>query len=370
MGKNFKQTLKKDQRGVVSIVVAVILMLVMSLIVLAMSENTRREQRQTLDRQLSDQAFYNAESGINDAVAYIYAHPETAIEKKDCGDLGAPANKNIDGAAGVNKYSCVKYDRAPESILYSELSTTAPKVIPITPISKSTGNPIPLANLTISWDDSAARNGNISGDCNFGSGDVKLPQSCEYGGVRVEIIGATSVDPGIDDREELTNNTIISYLLPHEGTGENVARGDFDTYPNNHGIIKASNCLDSAASTASPSTRRCTNTIKDINRQETFYVTVRSLYRPVNLSITGTDAVGGTIRFKNTQTMVDSTGKANDILRRVQVRVPARSEVDYPGFSLQTKDSICKVFEVSKPNSGPPKAEQTDNNNDCKLLTP
>lgn len=362
MEKNLKPALKRDQRGVVSIIVAVILMLIMSLIVLAMSENTRREQRQTLDRQLSDQAFYNAETGINDVMAYLYANPNSNIDKKDCSNLPGPVTKNIDGPGGVNKYSCVKYDKAPESVVYSELSPSTPKVIPITPISSATGTPVPLANLTVSWDDSADRNGAITAPCDFGSGNVDLPKSCDYGGVRVEIIGATSIDPAIDDREELTDNTIISYLLPNNAAGDNVVRGDFDTYPNNHGIVKASNC----SNIGDTSKRRCTNTIKDVNRQDTFYVTLKSIYRPVSVTLTGTDTAGGPIRFKNTQTMVDSTGKANDILRRMQVRVPARSEFDYPGFGLQTKDSICKVFEVKKDTSGTT-ASQTDGQPDCKL---
>ena len=58
---------KLRERGVVSIMVSIVLMAVMTLIVLGFSEIARRDQRQTLDRQLSNQAFYAAEIGVNDA---------------------------------------------------------------------------------------------------------------------------------------------------------------------------------------------------------------------------------------------------------------------------------------------------------------
>lgn len=71
MRSNMKP-IKSDERGVVAIIVAVLLMTVLSLIVLATSQNSTREQRETIDRQLSDQAFYNAETGINDVANYLY----------------------------------------------------------------------------------------------------------------------------------------------------------------------------------------------------------------------------------------------------------------------------------------------------------
>ena len=46
---------KLNQQGLVSIVVTMLLILVMTLVVLGMSRNSIREQRQALDRQLSDQ---------------------------------------------------------------------------------------------------------------------------------------------------------------------------------------------------------------------------------------------------------------------------------------------------------------------------
>lgn len=130
-----KLTLRADNRGIVAIVVTVLLMLILSLIVLAVSQNATREQRQTLDRQLSDQAFYNAESGINEAANYIYTHkddPTLPPKKDNCNPLPAPANNVLD-QSGTNKYTCVLYDRLPPSVQFAGSSEPA--------------SPVPLAVL-------------------------------------------------------------------------------------------------------------------------------------------------------------------------------------------------------------------------------
>src|SRR5689334_20404193 len=75
------------QAGMVAIMVMLILMLVISLIVLGFAQISRRNQRQSLDRQLSTQAFYAAETGINDAAEIIknaLAAGTTAADKPDC----------------------------------------------------------------------------------------------------------------------------------------------------------------------------------------------------------------------------------------------------------------------------------------------
>ena len=61
--------LKQSESGIVSLMMTLVIMLVISLIVIGIAQLSRREQRQALDNQLSTQAFYAAESGVNDAQA-------------------------------------------------------------------------------------------------------------------------------------------------------------------------------------------------------------------------------------------------------------------------------------------------------------
>lgn len=351
----------------VSIIIAMIMMVIMSLIVLAMSQNAQREQRQSLDRQLSDQAFYNAETGINDAIAYLAANPGADTRKPNCNTVPG-LNGVID--RGVNTYSCLQYDKAPKTVVYNNLSTSTPKVIPIQTVDES-GNPVEVKDITIHWEDSDDPKGAISGKCSFTNGSPDLPRSCGYGGVRFELVGVFN-NPGItDDRDELNKNTLVSYFLPtsNAGIAQNIdigPTGDGYKYrdPNTMGILKASNC-----SNVNATPKRCSNVVKNVNRSNV-YLAIRSLYRETNVIISGEYESGGTrlpVRFNDAQIMIDSTGKANDVLRRVQVRVPSNSsQVKYPGFGLQTKDSICKLIEVTKKEGSQPEAKQTAGGSDAQ----
>src|SRR5260370_15103164 len=64
---------RQAEAGIVSIMVTMITMIVISLIVLGFADIARNEQRNSLDDQLSTQAYYAAESGVNDARAVMEA---------------------------------------------------------------------------------------------------------------------------------------------------------------------------------------------------------------------------------------------------------------------------------------------------------
>jgi hypothetical protein len=55
---------------------------------------------------------------------------------------------------------------------------------------------------------------------------------------------------------------------------------------------------------------------------------------------------GGNIQLPGTQAVIDATGKANDVLRRIQVRVPLNADYSYPEFGLETTNAICKDLEL------------------------
>jgi len=60
--------------------------------------------------------------------------------------------------------------------------------------------------------------------------------------------------------------------------------------------------------------------------------------------VDGTNASGG-ISFKDAQAIIDATGKAQDVLRRVQVTVPLQQYSSViPEGAVQSTASVCKQF--------------------------
>src|SRR3954463_2749341 len=115
------------ERGMVSILVTMLLMVVITLIVLGFAQISRRNQRQAVDRQLSTQAFYAAEAGINDArnlIKTALSSGATIPAKTDCTNGSGPAaafystlSPSLDTPNNVS-YTCLMVDPAPKDLLY------------------------------------------------------------------------------------------------------------------------------------------------------------------------------------------------------------------------------------------------------------
>jgi hypothetical protein len=361
MGKKYTK-LNRQQDGLVSIIVTILIMLLLTLITLAMSQNARQEQRQALDRQLSDQAFYNAETGINDVVNYLYKNPDSAAleYKADCNMPFLASNANVIGNPNNrNQYTCLLYNKAPFTLEFDNVGIAEGRVIPIEPV-KDTGVADNINSFIITWDD--ANGTNTSSGCNFTSGATSLPPqlpgSCTIGGVKIDLISPTVItsDP-TSPRDQLIQRMFNAYLLPNASSGGNLsilAGG----YPETQGIISQANC------TGAPGERKCKMKISDIGATK-LVLHIRALYKSVDITIKdGLNSAGQPVRFSNAQIMVDATGKASDVLRRVQVRVPAKPQFDTPEFGVQSKESICKLVEVDADS-----AQSIDTTN-CPIPTP
>jgi Tfp pilus assembly protein PilX len=121
------------QAGMVSIIVTVILMFVISITVLGFAQVIRRSQREALDNQLSTQAFYAAESGINDARTILAANPGSSVTS--CAKPSPPnpfstLDYTVDAAHGVS-YSCLLVEPSPSQLKYDLDPSAQSKIIPI-----------------------------------------------------------------------------------------------------------------------------------------------------------------------------------------------------------------------------------------------
>jgi hypothetical protein len=364
--------LRDNQDGLVSMIVAMLIMLLLTLIVIAMSSNARREQQQELDRQLSSDAFYAAESGINDTLDYIHANSAESPVKNDCNLLGPPITTNkidIDKLPGeqIVEYSCVMYDENPGSLEYTEIKADNSELIPI---ESTTG----VSSLTISWE--AAAGGSIAG-CSANPPNTFVPNAdwpadCGATMLRAELINIQNLS-----RDALSNNSSLLYIVPRNsavggsifyvGTGKGTQEGN---------IVSAA-CEDSPVPTTDiPAPKKCKFTINDIalKADQKLYLRLRSIYdiggKGSIVSIYGTDLAGAKVRFRNAQIMVDSTGKANDVLKRLQVRVSAVPKYDMDDFAIHTAGNLCKLLQVYPGAGGAPDTGTSVDTTACPLSTP
>lgn len=335
------KSLAKDQRGLASIIVTVFILIMLSLIVLAFSQITRREQRQSLDRQLSNQAFYAAESGVNVATKFIRSDtPVTKLDRSDCNDPAPtslnPDNARLDSApvaADSNfKFPCVLFDRAPPTIDYSSVDTQGGEFVSM----KTLGND--LSSLTITWSDTDG--GNTFSGCPSVA-NATFPKksgytNCDAGMIRVLLMPFTN---GIS-RQQLTDASYTVYLRPVQpgATGlTSFANHGSGSGPNRQGDIVAAKC--------EPATTKCSATIDGVPGGAGLYMHIKSIYNPSIVSIAGFSGTGP-VRFTEAQAKIDSTGKVADVLKRIQVRIPLLQNQEIPGYVVQSMSGICKQLDV------------------------
>ena len=73
--------LRKNQDGIVSLIVSITIMIIISLVVISFARLMRTEQEQALDRQLSSQAFYAAETAVNDVACAAVANVVLSVSR-------------------------------------------------------------------------------------------------------------------------------------------------------------------------------------------------------------------------------------------------------------------------------------------------
>lgn len=344
-----KQTLHKDQSGIVSFFVVAIIMIILSLIVLAFAQLVRREQSQTLDRQLSTQAFYAAESGINDAIDALEKNATLgAVDYDECDEFITAASlgtaRQLDGPGGVISYSCLLVDMSPPELNFSSVPTDESVVVPI----RSAGG-TPITRLQISWEDSDGNTG-LAGCPNAGNYPGQWPAGCQVGMLRIELLPFE----GNRSRMQLVRDRLIAFLQPSSSGGDPsmtyAEASDIPSY--RQGERHGATCNVATAP------RQCTVIIEGLSLTEG-YLRMRSIYNASAVTIrafSGAAAVDtNRVDLVGAQAEIDSTGKANDVLRRVKVSRPLTVEGQRsPEFALQTRETQCKRFEIAPAGAGLP----------------
>lgn len=342
-------TLKGKQSGIVAITVTMIIMVVIGLIIVGFAQLSRREQQQSLDRQLSSQAYYAAETGINDAFNAVKAYHDGTgpssldLDSKDYSDdcqefiKDAKLAAEMDAASGVG-YTCLFVDSAPGSIEFSNVDTDSQKVLPIEPEDGGS-----VKKIIISWEDKDS-DGKVFG-CKYNELPTSdnWPNNCDPGIMRVDLVPTTS---DTLNRDDLIDDNMTVFLYP-SGSGLNSA--NFNTYKgfSKSGAIIETKCDGNAPA---PGHKKCHMEITGLS-EDNYTMRLRSMYKPSVVTITAHRNTYDPLSLKGVQLLIDSTGKAQDVLRRAQVRAPiSQFNIPYPEFAVQTVDTLCKRFSVAPPD--------------------
>jgi Tfp pilus assembly protein PilX len=280
--------MRLNERGIISILATMSLMIVVSLVVLGFAQVARREQRLSQDNQLSSQAYYAAESGINRKLKEIQDAGGVVTADNNCSEPDAVIG---DPEAGVS-YTCVTVDPTPSEI-NGTLSNEEAKMFKIDTAAA-------LPGIKITWKVSDT-NKALSG-CQAGAGDIFTPSgnwNCPFGVLRYDLTAVPST--GTFTGATLQDNTQTAFVAPLRAGG--VGSTNFAV---SQGERYFTQC----------DANECTFTINNLPPAREYYFNARLMYAATSQIVIA--ATNGA-EFVDSQVRIDATGKAQDVLRRVAV---------------------------------------------------
>lgn len=323
----------KKQAGLAAIVVTSAFIVIMSLIAIGFSLVTRNAQTNTLDRQLSKQASLAAETGLSAVAAKLAAlGPTDPIpEKNTCQPNTDYPQITLSAAPGPDVVvSCLLVDNTPNNYVTTGIGDSNPQVVEIATVN-------PAGSLELVWKYSGPQTNDSCAKDNtrLYTRPSNSQWTCAAGILRVDIA---------------------------EGLNSNFARSAF-FYPYTSGA-SSSVAISSITETGTPwfdgscagkrGSSTCKVTLTGLKTTEKYFLAVRSLYLNSDLTVNALSASnpGNTVDFTN-QITVDATGRAGDVLRRVQGRLSSNFKSTNgsmasttPGFALQAQDDLCKKYSV------------------------
>ncbi len=369
--------LNRNQSGIVAFTVTLIMIIVIAMITIAMAQISRREQRQVLDKELSSQAYYAAESGINDTKNAIINHGFNVSNDQCSGyhpgligpthistssdlsfllssnALSAALRDDLGGISASSGYSCILIDQRPTSLQYGSIDLDHVAFADLKTFDPVTKLSTPLSKLNISWQNT--QNGlfrSITDPLIFPPVDKWLDTTGVNTATGVLRVDITAFDgnpasnyglPANFNYQDLNKQTMTLYLYPREGSGvANIV--DFDPSASNTGQVISGKC------NVADFPRFCNVLVSFTARPGLapahIFVRLSSIYR--SSSVTVQALSGGTLlSIDGGQEKVDVTGKSADVVRRLQARISTQPSFALSNNAVDESSSICKLYEVA-----------------------
>lgn len=378
----------KTQSGAVSLFVVIFTALLITIVTVGFMRLMVRDQKQATDNDLSQSAYDSAMSGVEDGKRAILKYyqecvPSTeatgctqpilkSVSSTDC--LGALAglgltsdgkeiklqtnnnDKNLDQA-----YTCVKITLDTADYL-GKLAKDDNKFIRL----KSKNN-ASFKKVKLDWFSAK----------DISSGTIKIPSFSavplldddEWGNrpsiMRAQLVQFTDGNISVssfDDNTLSGSNSSTIFLYP-----TNITSTTYDFPSGTRRVsslddtdyLKMAHCETgfSIGGYACSVTLNLPDPIGGGAENRVAYLNLTALYSGTNYRLTLLDGSDGIVFFDGIQPEIDSTGRANDLFRRVKSRVEMiDSNFPYPKAAVDLTDSLCKTFTVTS---------QTYNPGDC-----
>jgi Tfp pilus assembly protein PilX len=376
------------ERGAVALFVVVFATLLMIVITISFVQLMIKDQQQATASDLSQSAYDSAKSGVEDAKRLLLleqacgngtAPPAVnctavtnAINAGECNTIPAYFGNQSDpnksdsetmiqqeegDTALQQAYTCVKI--VPNTIDYKAvLDLNQSNIVPLKGVSQ-------FDSVRISWfthDDVAVSGAGQAITFPSSGPNVSLPQTPEWDVNMPSLLRAQLMQFG-------PNFKLSDFDDSQPGNKSNA--NTLFLYPSATGVDTLSFGLDTPRRSASsvPQQVRCNSSFVDGEyacsvtltlpepmtgnaAQRTAFLNLSALYNGANYKVELLNA-GTIVEFDHVQPKVDSTGRANNMFRRVESRIEFKTDFAYPLAAVDIEGDLCKNFVITDKDPGP-----------------
>lgn len=379
------------ERGAVALFVVIFSTLLMTIVTVSFVQLMTKDQQQATTNDLSQSAYDSAQAGVEDAKRLLLLDqacrngsaaptvncaavtsaltPAAGETQTSCdtlakgGIVSESDNETLlqqeegDNAAALDQaYTCVEIATDTADYL-GNLQTNESVVVPL----RGTKS---FNSVTLSWfsdKDISSQTNNMAVSFPSTGSDVSLPRIGSRWQFNVPALMRTQL-------VQVGSTFKLSDFNDSPGGNQSDANTLF-LYPSAAGSNTKSFALDprySPSNAPQPISCRsnlngggyaCTVTLQlpvPINGSvdnRTAYLHLTALYNQAHFRIQLKDGSGNIVKFSNVQPEVDSTGRANDLFRRVVSRVELRGDVTYPNAEIDVTGGLCKNFSITERTS-------------------
>lgn len=378
------------QSGAVSLFVVIFAALLLTVVTVSFVQLMIKDQRQATSSDLSQSAYDSAQAGVEDAkrllllnqacqsgsaaasvncgavtsaLTPLAGQAETACDTLPKSGLVGSTNKetiiqqsDTDNAAKLDQaYTCVKI-KVDTDDYRDSLGVNESALIPLQAVGD-------FDTVVLDWfsrnDISADTTDTKVGFPTTGP-DVSLPRVGEkwkfnYPSLMrtqlVQLGNSFKLSDFDDSQPGNKSNTNTLFLYP---SASGLSDQDFalDTRRSPSNMPRQVKCADSFVS----SEFACRAVIKlpapiDGSANRNAYLRLSSLYNGAHFKVS-LKRGGEDVKFNGVQPEIDSTGRANNMFRRVKARVQLAGTFTYPEAAIDLSGSLCKNFTITDQDSG------------------
>lgn len=376
----------RNDKGIVSIFVVIFAALLLTVITVGFVRLMIQEQQRATDGDLASSAYDSAVAGVEDGKRVIRRCAEgdavacAAIQNHECNTVSAAGvAQSIGGEVMVRArgstdvslnqaYTCVKITMQTDDVtvnLYKDRSL----VIPLKASSD-------FRSIRIRW---MHRN---TGDGTYIGGDAStlavpttpmdltsLPPEAGWNPDAASLLRVQAITPGtntirVADLDSGSVSTvflrpanIVGGLFGPTATGHAVAIGGDRAAGGTATVITRPSPVPCSQAEYQAQGYACLATLRIATHNvpagsNVAFLRLTSLYKDTSAKIELLNEAGDVVPFDGVQPLVDSTGRASNVFRRISSRVSlSMNTIDYPEYAVDVTGSLCKNYYVTV-NSG------------------